>query len=86
MSERGRERLEPDRVLEGPGVEGPQVGDGVDQVEDRRAALLVTDDEHVAGERLADVGECGRRDQVERGDDERVGRRFLHLGRDRAGG
>src|SRR3954463_4269160 len=54
--QRGRERLEPDGVLERTGVEGTQVGDGVDEVEDGRASLVVTDDQHVAGERTADVG------------------------------
>src|SRR3954454_15920707 len=57
--QRGRERLEPDRVLERTGVEGAQVGDGVDEIEDGRAALFVADDEDVAGERPADVGQCG---------------------------
>src|SRR5882757_1520886 len=72
--QRSRERLEPDRVLERPGVERPEVGDGVDQVEDGRAAFLVTDDEDVASERLADVAERGRGHQVEGGHHQGVGR------------
>ena len=60
----------PDRVGERAGVERPQVGDAVDQVEDGRCGrVVVADDEHVARERLVEVGERGRRDEVERGDD-----------------
>src|SRR5689334_13758047 len=80
--QRGRERLEPDGVLERAGVEGAQVGDGVDEVEDGRAPFVVADDEDVAGERLADVGQGGGGDEVERGDDQGVGRLGLHLGGD----
>ncbi len=71
--EQGRgEGLDADRVRERAGVEGPQVGDGVDEVEHGRATFVVADDEDVAGERVAEVGERGGRDEVEGGDDVRA--------------
>src|SRR4051794_27451768 len=67
--QRSRERLETDRVLQRPGVEGAQLGDGVDEVEHRRSAFLVADDEDVSGEWPVDVGQRGGGNKVERGDD-----------------
>ena len=50
------------------------------------ATFLVTDDQDVAGERRADVGERRGGHEVERGHDVRGGRCGLHLGGDRARG
>src|SRR5690348_12761581 len=63
--QRGGERLEAHRVLERTRIESAEIGDGVDEVEHGRASLFVADDQDVAGERLADVGERGGGYEVE---------------------
>ena len=49
-------------------------------------ADVLADDKDVAGEVVVEVGEHRRRDEVERGDDVRIGRDGLDLGGDRASG